>query len=296
MTVDHDGKIRMDCSSPYAMASLVGLKDRFDVAFGNDPDADRHGIVTPSVGLHEPEPLPRRRHPLSPGAPAAVAGVAPSSARRSCQQLPHRPRGRRAWAANCGRCRSASSGSRRACSTAPAASAARRAPARASCGATARSGRTDKDGLILGLLAAEITARTGKDPGEHYQELTAEFGTPYYTRIDAAGDARAEEPAQETVAGGRHRDRAAGEPITAKLTRAPGNDAPIGGLKVVIDKRLVRRPPVGNREHLQALCREPQKRMSIWPPSSSRPERSSAAPWREDEVFLRRQKAPEGLK
>ena len=117
---------------------------------------------------------------------------------------------------------------------------------------------TDKDGLILDLLAAEITARTGKDPGEHYRELTAEFGTPYYTRIDAPATpeqkARLQKLSPEAVDG----VELAGEPITAKLTRAPGNDAPIGGLKVVDRERLVRGPAVGHREHLQDLRGELQ--------------------------------------
>ena len=123
----------------------------------------------------------------------------------------------------CARCRSASSGSCPGCSTARAASAARRAPGRASCAATARVWTTDKDGPILGLLAAEITARTGKDPGEHYRELTAQFGTPYYTRIDAPATPEQKAQLCEAVARGGHRHATlAGEPITAKLTQRPG--------------------------------------------------------------------------
>ena len=184
MTVDHDGKIRMDCSSPYAMARLVGLKDRYRVAFANDPRL-RSARHRHAVGrADESESLSGGGDPLSADASARLAGE--RRGRQDAGQQQHdRSRGEQARAAGCARCRSASSGSRRACSTARAASAARRAPAPASCAATARVWTTDKDGPIMDLLAAEITARTGKDPGEHYRELTAEFGTPYYTRIDA---------------------------------------------------------------------------------------------------------------
>ena len=140
MTVDHDGKIRMDCSSPYAMARLVGLKDQYRVAFANDPDADRHGIVTPLGRADEPQPLPGRGHPLPAHAPPALAGA--RRGRQDAGQQQHdRPRGAPARPPALSRCRSASSGSCRACSTARAASAARRAPGRASCGTTAPSGR-----------------------------------------------------------------------------------------------------------------------------------------------------------
>ncbi|HXI50129.1 MAG TPA: phosphoglucomutase (alpha-D-glucose-1,6-bisphosphate-dependent) [Candidatus Saccharimonadales bacterium] len=231
MTVDHDGKIRMDCSSPWAMASLVKLKDKFDIAFGNDPDADRHGIVTPSAGL------------LNPNHYLAVA---------IRYLLQHRP----AWAASAavGKTLVSSSLIDRVV-----ASLGRRLlevpvgfkwftpglfdgsccfGGEESAGASfhRRDGTawsTDKDGLILGLLAAEITARTGQDPGQHYQELTAQFGTPYYTRIDAPANA-----AQRTALKNLSPDAVsardlAGAPIIARLTRAPGNNAAVGGLKVV---------------------------------------------------------------
>jgi phosphoglucomutase len=231
MTVDGDGKIRMDCSSPWAMASLVKLKDKFDIAFGNDPDADRHGIVTPSAGL------------LNPNHYLAVA---------IRYLLQHRP----AWAASAavGKTLVSSSLIDRVV-----ASLGRRLlevpvgfkwftpglfdgsccfGGEESAGASflRRDGTawsTDKDGLILGLLAAEITARTGQDPGQHYQELTAQFGTPYYTRIDAPANA-----AQRTALKNLSPDAVsardlAGAPIVARLTRAPGNNAAMGGLKVV---------------------------------------------------------------
>ena len=231
MTVDHDGKIRMDCSSPYAMARLVGLRERYRLAFANDPDADRHGIVTPAAGLMNPN------HYLA----VAVDYL-----------LAHRPR----WsvAAAVGKTLVSSSLIDRVV-----AARGRRlfeAPVglkwfvpglldgslcfggEESAGATflrhdGRVWTTDKDGLILGLLAAEITARTGRDPGELYRALTEELGAPRYTRIDApatpAEKARLAKLSPEMVRAAT----LAGDPITATLTRAPGNDAPIGGLKVV---------------------------------------------------------------
>jgi phosphoglucomutase len=231
MTVDHDGKIRMDCSSPYAMARLVGLKDRYRVAFANDPDSDRHGIVTPSAGLMNPNHYLAvaigyllRHRPHWPN--SAVVGktlVSSSMIDRVVEKLGRRlcevPVGFKWFAPGLfdGSCRFGGE---------------------ESAGASflrldGHVWTTDKDGPIMDLLAAEITARTGKDPGEHYRELTAEFGTPLYTRIDApatpAQKARLQKLAPEAV----KESKLAGDPITAKLTRAPGNGAPIGGLKVV---------------------------------------------------------------
>jgi phosphoglucomutase len=231
MTVDWDGQIRMDPSSPYAMARMVGLKERFDVAFASDTDADRHGIVSHSQGLLEPN------HYLSvaigyvfanrPAWPSSVAVgktlVSSSMIDRVAARLQRRlievPVGFK-WFVDglidgtIGFCGEESSG----------ATFLRR---------DGTVWTTDKDGLVPNLLAAEITARTGKDPGEHYRALTAEFGTPYYTRIDAPATleqkARLEQLSPEAVAA----STLAGEPITAKLTNAPGNNAPIGGLKVV---------------------------------------------------------------
>ena len=200
MTVDHDGVIRMDCSSPYAMARLVGLKDRYRVAFGNDADADRHGIVTPTAGLMNPN------HYLSvailyllthrPDWPAAAAVgktlVSSSMIDRVVEKLGRRlsevPVGFKWFAPGLfdGSCCFGGEES-------------------AGASFLRRDGRvwtTDKDGLIMDLLAAEITARTGKDPGEHYRVLTAEFGTASYTRIDAPATPRAEGEAGKTVARG----------------------------------------------------------------------------------------------
>jgi phosphoglucomutase len=231
MTLDHDGKIRMDCSSPWAMAGLVGLKDRFDIAFGNDPDADRHGIVTRSTGLLNPNHYlaVAIRYLLAnrPKWPAsAVVGktlVSSSLIDRvvadSARTLWEVPVGfkwftPRLYDGSCCFGGEESAG----------ASFLRR-------DGTVWS--TDKDGLILGLLAAEITARTGKDPGVHFQELTAKFGMPFYTRIDAQASLEQKSRLKKLSPEAVTASELAGEPITAKLTRAPGNDASIGGLKVV---------------------------------------------------------------
>ncbi len=231
MTVDHDGKIRMDCSSPYAMARLVGLRERYRLAFANDPDADRHGIVTPAAGLMNPN------HYLA----VAVDYL-----------LAHRPR----WSVAAAVGKTLVSSSLIARVVAARGRRLFEAPVglkwfvpglldgslcfggEESAGATflrhdGRVWTTDKDGLILDLLAAEITARTGRDPGELYRALTEELGAPRYTRIDApatpAEKARLAKLSPEMVRAAT----LAGDPITATLTRAPGNDAPIGGLTVV---------------------------------------------------------------
>ena len=231
MTVDHDGKIRMDCSSPYAMASLVRLKDQFRVAFANDPDADRHGIVTPSAGLMNPN------HYL-----AVAIGYL----------LTHRPH----WPANAAIGKTLVSSSmidrvvnklgRRLCETpvgfkwfAPglfAGSFGFGGEESAGASFLRRDGTvwtTDKDGPIMDLLAAEITAVTGKDPGEHFRALTAKFGTPYYTRIDAAATPEQKAKLSKLSPEAVKESELAGDAITAKLTRAPGNNAAIGGLKVM---------------------------------------------------------------
>jgi phosphoglucomutase len=269
MTVDHDGKIRMDCSSPYAMARLVGLREQYRLAFANDPDADRHGIVTPGAGLMNPN------HYLA----VAVDYL-----------LVHRPR----WPATAAAGKTLVSS---ALIDRVVAARGRRlfeAPVglkwfvpglldgslcfggEESAGATflRRDGRvwtTDKDGLILDLLAAEITARTGRDPGELYQALTAELGTPWYTRIDApatpAEKARLGKLSPEMVTA----STLAGEPITGTLTRAPGNEAPIGGLKVMTASGWFAARPSGTEDiykiyaesfrdqaHLEAIVSEAQ--------------------------------------
>ena len=231
MTVDHDGQIRMDPSSPYAMARFVDLKNQYDIAFANDPDSDRHGIVTPSFGLMNPNHYLAvairylLMHRTNWPAHVAIGKTLVSSSMidRVVNKL-----GRSLWEVPVGfkwfvpglfdgsLCFGGEE----------------------SAGASflRRDGivwTTDKDGLIMDLLAAEITARTGRNPGELYRELTTEFGTPYYTRIDAPATpdqkARLQKLSPEAVTA----DTLAGETITAKLTSAPGNGAAIGGLKVI---------------------------------------------------------------
>jgi len=256
MMVDHDGKIRMDCSSPWAMAGLVSLKDKFDISFGNDPDADRHGIVTPSVGLLNPNHYlaVAIRYLLTnrPQWPAnAVVGKTlvssglidrvVASLNREFWEVPvgfkwFTPR---LFDGSCCFGGEESAG----------ASFLRR-------DGTVWS--TDKDGLILGLLAAEIKARTGKDPGVHYQELTAAFGTPYYARIDAPATPEQKNLLKNLSPNAVTATELAGEPITAKLTRAPGNDAPIGGLKVVAASGWFAARPSGT-ENLYKLYAESLK-------------------------------------
>ena len=270
MTVDWDGQIRMDPSSPSAMARMVDLKDRFDVAFACDTDADRHGIVTRSQGLLEPN------HYLSAAiaylfanrpdwpASAAVGKTLVSSsmidlvAARLGRRLIEVPVGFKWFVeglldGSIGFCGEESSG----------ATFLRR---------DGSVWTTDKDGLVPNLLAAEMTARTGKDPGELYGALTAEFGTPNSTRIDAAATPEQKERLKKLSPGAVTASTLAGEPITAKLTRAPGNDAPIGGLKVVAASGWFAARPSGteniykiyaesfrDRAHLDAIVAEAQE-------------------------------------
>jgi phosphoglucomutase len=231
MTVDHDGQIRMDCSSPYAMARLVALKDQYRVAFANDPDSDRHGIVTPSAGLLNPNHylavairyLLTHRPQWPAHAAVGKTLVSSSMIDRVVQKLGRRlsevPVGFKWFVPGLFDGSYCFGGEESA-----GASFLRR-------DGTVWS--TDKDGPIMDLLAAEITARTGKDPGEHYRELEAEFGSPYYTRIDAPAAPEQKERLEKLSPEAVKESHLAGEPIVAKLTRAPGNDAPIGGLKVV---------------------------------------------------------------
>ena len=231
MTVDHDGKIRMDCSSPFAMAGLVKLKDQFDIAFGNDPDADRHGIVTRSVGLMNPNHylavairyLLANRPKWSTTAAVGKTAVSSSMIDRVVADLGRKllevPVGFKFFAPGLFDGSICFGGEE-------------------SAGASflrmdGSAWSTDKDGLILGLLAAEITARTGKDPGQHYQELTAKFGAPCYTRIDAPASPEQKAAFKKLTPEAVIATELAGDKITAKLTKAPGNNASIGGLKVV---------------------------------------------------------------
>ena len=231
MTVDHDGKIRMDCSSPYAMASLVRLKDQYQVAFANDPDSDRHGVVTPVAGLMNPNHYlavairyllthrPQWRQQSAVGKTLVSSSMIDRVVKGLGRELREVPVGFK-WFVDGLFDGSICFGGEE------------------SAGASflrmdGTVWSTDKDGPIMNLLAAEITAQTGRNPGEHFQELTAEFGTPYYTRIDAAATPEQKAKLQKLSPEAVKESDLAGEPITAKLTRAPGNDAPIGGLKVV---------------------------------------------------------------
>jgi len=231
MTVDHDGVIRMDCSSPYAMAGLVRLKDDYRLAFANDPDADRHGIVTPSGGLMNPNHYlavairyllthrPRWRPDAAIGKTLVSSSLIDKVVADLGRRLAEVPVGFKWFVPGLldgsygfGGEESAGASFLRLDGTV---------------------WTTDKDGLIMNLLAAELTARTARDPGEHFDELTRRFGASYYTRIDAPAT-----PEQKAALGRLSPDAVraatlAGEPIVARLTRAPGNDAPIGGLKVV---------------------------------------------------------------
>ncbi len=245
MTLDHDGRIRMDCSSPYAMASLVSLKDKFDLAFGNDTDSDRHGIVTPSAGLMNPNHylavsiaylFPGRRWP----AKAAVGKTLVSSAlidrvaRKIGRELIEVPVGFK-WFVEGLLDGSLGFGGEESAG----ASFLRR-------DGTAWS--TDKDGIIMDLLAAEMLSKTGKDPGVLYRELSAELGSPVYTRIDApatpAQKSRLKKLSPEAVKA----STLAGEPITAKLVKAPGNGAEIGGLKVTAQNGWFAARPSGTED------------------------------------------------
>jgi phosphoglucomutase len=231
MTVDKDGKIRMDCSSPYAMARLIGLKDRYDIAFGNDPDSDRHGIVTRSAGLMNPnhylavaiwylfQNRPGWRGDAAVGKTLVSSSLIDRVAAHLGRKLSEVPVGFKWFVdglldGSCGFGGEESAG----------ASFLRM---------DGTVWTTDKDGLIMGLLAAEITAKTGRDPGEHYNEISARFGSPLYERIDVAAS-----PEQKAVLEMLSPEQVgaselAGEAITATFTAAPGNGMPVGGLKVV---------------------------------------------------------------
>jgi phosphoglucomutase len=267
MTVDHDGKIRMDCSSPYAMARLVALKDQFRVAFGNDADADRHGIVTPSAGLMNPnhylavairyllEYRPRWPTHVAIGKTVVSSSLIDRVVKKAGRRLHEVPVGFKWFVPGLfdGSCCFGGEES-------AGASFLRR---------DGSAWATDKDGLIMNLLAAEIIARTGKDPGEHYQELTAELGASCYTRIDAPATPDQKACLQRLSPEAVKESMLAGDPITAKLARAPGNDAPIGGLKVVTARGWFAARPSGtenlykiyaesfqNQAHLEVLVGE----------------------------------------
>ena len=270
MTVDHDGKIRMDCSSPYAMAGLVKVKDSFDIAWGNDPDSDRHGIVARSAGLMNPNHYlaVAIRYLLGhrPGWPeTAVIGktlVSSGIIDRVVSDL-HR----KLWEVPVGFKWFAPGLFDGSCCFG----------GEESAGASfirtdGRVWTTDKDGLIPGLLAAEITARTGRDPGEHYREITSRFGESFYTRIDAPATPEQKAALKKLSPSAVTATTLAGDPITARLTSAPGNNAPIGGLKVASEAGWFAARPSGteniyklyaesfrSQAHLDEIVSEAQK-------------------------------------
>jgi phosphoglucomutase len=229
MPLDHDGKIRMDCSSPFAMAGLVRLKDRFAIAFGNDADSDRHGIVTPTAGLMNPnhylavaiQHLFRTRDwgNAAIGKTLVSSGMIDRVAASLGRPVVEVPVGFKWFVAGLGDGSLGFGGEESA-----GASFLRR---------DRRVWTTDKDGVILGLLAAEILAVSGKDPGQHYAELEARFGRASYVRIDAPATPAQKAALRKLSPDAVTQTTLGGEPITAKLTRAPGNGAEIGGLKVV---------------------------------------------------------------
>jgi phosphoglucomutase len=246
MTVDHDGQIRMDCSSPYAMASLIDLKDKYDIAFGNDTDADRHGIVAPSVGLLNPnhflavaiEYLFSNRTQWSKSAAVGKTLVSSSIIDRVTQQIGRKlfevPVGFKWFSPGLFDGSLGFGGEE-------------------SAGASflRKDGTvwtTDKDGLIMGLLAAEITARTGKDPGEHYQRIERQFGKSYYRRIDNPADAQEKKILSNLSPEAVKATTLAGEAIEGKFTKAPGTNAPIGGLKVTTKNGWFAARPSGTED------------------------------------------------
>jgi len=246
MTVDKDGKIRMDCSSPYAMASLIDLKDSFDIAFGNDPDYDRHGIVTKSVGLMNPnhylataiwylyQNRPGWREDAAIGKTLVSSSMIDRVATKLGRPLAEVPVGFK-WFVEGLVDGSYGFGGEE------------------SAGASflRHNGQvwtTDKDGIIMDLLAAEITAKTGRDPGEHYQELESMFGSPVYERSDAPANTKQKQVLKNLSPDMVTATALAGEAITAKLIHAPGNGAAIGGLKVVTENGWFAARPSGTED------------------------------------------------
>ncbi len=269
MTVDKDGKIRMDCSSPYAMASLIGLKDTYDIAFGNDPDFDRHGIVTRSAGLMNPNQYlsvaiwylfqnrPGWRADAAIGKTLVSSSMIDRVARHLGRRLCEVPVGFK-WFVDGLLDGSYGFGGEE------------------SAGASflrtdGTVWTTDKDGFIMDLLAAEITARSGRDPGEHYRKLTEMFGNPVYERVDAPATPAQKQILEKLSPQYITASVLAGEKIAATLTAAPGNGAAIGGLKVVAENGWFAARPSGTediykiyaesfkgREHLNRILEEAQ--------------------------------------
>ncbi|NLW68910.1 MAG: alpha-D-glucose phosphate-specific phosphoglucomutase [Bacteriovoracaceae bacterium] len=270
MTLDHDGRIRMDCSSPYAMASLIGLKDAYDIAFGNDPDFDRHGIVTGGVGLMNPNHflsvaihyLFSSRKGWPGGAAVGKTLVSSSMIDRVAHSLGRRllevPVGFK-WFVECLLSSQCAFGGEES----------------AGASFVKKDGTvwtTDKDGFIMDLLAAEIMAVTERDPSEHYRELEARFGSPVYERLDAPASPEQKAILKKLSPQMIRAQELAGERITALITEAPGNGAPLGGIKVMTENGWFAARPSGTediykiytesfkgREHLGRIQAEAQE-------------------------------------
>jgi len=246
MSVDKDGKIRMDCSSPYAMAGLIGLKDNYDVAFGNDPDVDRHGIVTKSVGLMNPnhylavaiQYLLTHRPQWSDQVKIGKTLVSSSMIDRVVASLDKNmsevPVGFK-WFVD-------------GLVTGDFAFGGEESAGASFLRMDGSVWSTDKDGIIMNLLAAEITAVTGKDPGVLYQQLTEQFGNPVYKRIDAPANREQKAILKNLSPDMVEADSLAGEPIVDKLTHAPGNGAAIGGLKITTENGWFAARPSGTED------------------------------------------------
>jgi phosphoglucomutase len=273
MTLDWDGKIRMDCSSPYAMASLIALKDRFDVAFACDTDHDRHGIVTPTAGLLNPnhylavaidylfQNRPQWKHDAAVGKTLVSSSMIDRVAASLKRKLVEVPVGFKFFVDGLLDGTMGFGGEE-------------------SAGASflSRDGSawsTDKDGLIMGLLSAEITAKAKIDPGQYYRNLTTKFGDPVYERIDAPASPEEKAILSKLSPEQVSAKELAGDPIEAMLTTAPGNNAPLGGLKVVTKNGWFAARPSGTenvykiyaesflgKDHLQRIQKEAQALIS----------------------------------
>ena len=270
MSIDRDGKIRMDCSSPYAMRGLIGLKDKFDIAFANDPDSDRHGIVAPSVGLMNPNHYlavvvdyliknrPTWSENLGIGKTLVSSAIIDSVVADLGRKLIEVPVGFKWFVPGLFNGEICFGGEE-------------------SAGASflrfdGTVWTTDKDGLILNLLAAEMLAKTGKDPGVLYAELTEKFGSPYYSRIDAPATLATKAALKKMTPDQVKTETLAGAKIVARLTKAPVNDAEIGGLKIVSENGWFAARPSGtemaykiyaesfvSEEHLAQIMKEAQE-------------------------------------
>ena len=246
MNVDHDGKIRMDCSSPYAMSGLIAMREEFDIAFANDTDADRHGIVCPSVGLMDPNRYlvaaimylyanrPGWRSDNAVGKTIVSSGMINRAAAQLRRKLVEMPVGFKWFSGGLGDGSLGFAGEESA-----GASFLRR---------DGSTWTTDKDGLILGLLAAEITAKAGKDPHRYYEAVTGDLGKSFYQRVDAPASSAEKKRLSNIDAAQFSRKELGGEPVEAKLTCAPGNSQPIGGIKIIAKSGWFAARPSGTED------------------------------------------------